>query len=165
MLLEHHLDKLCILARKVCWLFQRIAKTGGGFPVFCCILAAKLRSSHRRGCEVQSSPGAAHDSLTSFLFSSRFLNINSWLLLHSESQKNPGSYSEVTVRSGFSPAILFYTERISRHPEKGLTCSFLSSWLTFSPIPHCFAFTNTEYLNLKIWTLQLFLSFQLLLSS
>lgn len=118
MLLEHHLDELYTLARKVCWLFQRIAKTGGGLPVSCCIPAAKLPKAHTGGAVRCKVPPEQHMIRWPVFFPvADFLNINSWLLLHSESQKkNPGSYSEVTVRSGFSPAILFYMETISWHP-------------------------------------------------
>lgn len=137
MLLEHHLDELCTLARKVCCLFQRIAKTGGDFPVFCCIPAAKFPSSHWRGCEVQSSLRAAHDSLTSFLFSSRFLNINSWLLLHSESQKILEAIQRLQSGQDFHQPFCSIWKEFHGIQEKGLTCSYLCSCLTFSPIPHC----------------------------
>ena len=53
-------------------LFCRLAKIAGDFLTFSCIQAAKLYSPLLRGREVQSFPVAARDSLTSFLFSSRF---------------------------------------------------------------------------------------------
>lgn len=93
-------------------LLSRLAEIAGDWLIFCCIQAAKRDSPLLWAVKCKAPPIAAHDSLTSFLFSSRFWTLTVGCFYIVRAKENPGSYSEVKVGAAFSPAILLYTKRI-----------------------------------------------------